>query len=182
MTSMPRIGLTGFGDYAAGQGPQSVAVLRQHFIRGTSLNTGPGQVGARQMQAGHNGSGARLGSQRKRYDTSRDRRRGCPEEPPTRGVPSGPVEQTELLDALEDMKTRLSTMERLQRTQSEHSAENRRFAQEVSDRLDQHISQFNDHHQQFEVVRNNLYQAGANIEAQYVKSDAIRPTIGILPH
>ena len=53
MTSMPRIGLTGFGDYGAGQGPQSVAVLRQHFLGGTGLNTGPGQIGARQIQAGH---------------------------------------------------------------------------------------------------------------------------------
>ena len=114
--SMPRIGLTGFGDYGAGPGPQSVAVLRQHFLGGTGLNIGPGQIGARQVQAGHNGSGARLGSQRRRYDTSRDRRRGRPEETPTRGVPSGPVEQTEWLDALEDMKTRLTTVERLQRS------------------------------------------------------------------
>ena len=40
--------------------------------------------------------------------------------------------------------------------------------------MDQHISQFNDL-QISEIAKTNLYQACANLEAQYVKTDAIVP-------
>ena len=51
--SMPRgaIGLSGFGDVSATHGPTSVAVLRQHLLRGDNLMRPT--MGQQRSQAGH---------------------------------------------------------------------------------------------------------------------------------
>ena len=174
------IGLTGFGDNSAGQGPPSVAVLKQHFLRtggGSSLvrSSGQFQGGLQRGQAGHNGSGARSSS-RRRYDTSRETRRNRqPNEQAVRGQPAGPMEEREWLGALEDVKTRISTIERMQRTQSEHGAETRQFVQEIADRLTTQEKNFAELQQSSETVKNHLYLAASNIEQQYLKSEDILP-------
>ena len=117
VTGSASVGLTGFGDYNAGPGPRSVAVLRQHFLG----NSGTQPRGRQGRQPVYYGSGAKSSPQQKRYDTSREARRPQTD-PPVRGIPAGPVEQLEWMDALEEVKTRVSTLERLQRTQAQHNS------------------------------------------------------------
>ena len=130
----------GIGAQAAAPG-QNLPILRTHQARtGRRIpGNGSGYPWPYSLQAqtppDFYGSGARSSSRRRR-DASREARRqnqAQTDSPPVRGTPPGPVERTEWTDALDDLKLRVHTLERLQRDQAAHIAANK-----------DEVSQYND--------------------------------------
>ena len=85
------------------------------------------------------GSGARQGS--------RDRERPEPRRsqgntPGVRGTPSGPIEQTEWMDALDDCKIRLSSIERILRNHASQMASHGQKIKEIVNKVTQQEHDF----------------------------------------
>ena len=95
-------------------GSASVATLRDHYARmGQVMSANSAKP---QTQPSHYGSGARNDSVRRRQasrEARRQRDRDAAQSGSVRGTPSGPMESMEWLDALEDVKLRLTSMERM---------------------------------------------------------------------
>ena len=154
-------------------GNASVAVLRQHYGGMGQLPRAFGGVQP-QSQPSYYGSGARLDSQRRRQ-ASREARRQSERDAQAqhaagniRSSPSGPMERVEWLDALEDVKLRLTSMERMQRVNAERNATHSELTKNLADQLTAHKAEVDDVKNKMEIVNGKLDNFHTAVCTKYV--------------
>ena len=97
-----------------------------------------------------------------------------PEGPPVRGTPSGPVERMEWLDALEELKLRVKTLERFQRDQAGHIAESSSNMDRMAGKLLETQTVVETDAGKLAEVDRKLGSAANVIESQYVTLDRLQ--------